>query len=112
MTNEQLNAAAAKYMGWEKRLLPVATWADGAYACWHDTAGPTVSVSAWLPVSNLTQAWEFARAKDLWNWEMDRDWARVWMAPNRAFSEPHDGTPQDAARALTVCVLRANGVEV
>jgi hypothetical protein len=110
VTNEQLNAAAAKCLGWEPvhKSYPE----DTAVPYWTTSTGRPVRIEHYKPASNLTQAWEFARAKDLWDWEMDRDWARVWMAPNRAFSEPHDGTPQDAARALTVCVLRANGVEV
>jgi hypothetical protein len=106
VTNEQLNAAAAKLMGWH-------TEERAGWEYWVDAQEKfLMRAKHYAPMGNLTQAWEFARAKDLWDWEMDRDWARVWMAPNRAFSEPHDGTPQDAARALTTCVLRANGVEV
>lgn len=64
-------------------------------------------VSAYTPTSNLEQAWEFAREKD-----SRIEISNRLVVINGSFMEEHDGTPQDAARALTTCVLRANGVEV
>jgi hypothetical protein len=109
VTNDQLNAAAAKCMGWTETY-----W--GSVQIWIDYNAqtgeePTIRVDRYKPASNLIQAWEFARAMkvDFGFGKSGSAWA---LLKGNMCGEPHDGTPQDAARALTTCVLRANGVEV
>ena len=108
MQASELNAAAAKLMGWAHFCADLVPDDEGLF---RTDSGDVVSIlHDYTPASNLTQAWEFARAKAEDGWIVENDCVAVFGED--PVSEPHDGTTQDAARALTTCVLRANGVEV